>query len=88
MALLSVEATARGLFVHQMAGFDPDTVREVFNVPAGFEAIAAFAIGYPGDPNSLPQPLRARELAPRARKRIHDFVMTGQWGQPAPFTSN
>lgn len=88
MALLSVEATARGLFVHQMAGFDPDTVREVFNIPAGFEAIAAFAIGYPGDPNSLPQALRARELAPRGRKPIHDFVMTGQWGQPAPFVSN
>ena len=88
MALLSVEATARGLFVHQMAGFDPDTAREVFNIPAGFEAIAAFAIGYPGDPNSLPQGLRARELAPRARKPIHDFVMTGQWGQPAPFVSN
>src|SRR5215467_12852342 len=87
MALLSIEATARGLFVHQMAGFDPDTAREVFNIPAGFDAVAAFAIGYPGDPASLPQPLRDRELAPRARKPIREFVMTGQWGQPAPFVS-
>lgn len=87
MALLSIEATAHGLFVHQMAGFDPDTAREVFNIPGGFEAIAAFAIGYPGDPASLPQPMRDRELAPRSRKPIRDFVMTGQWAQPSPFLS-
>ena len=87
MALLCIEATARGLFVHQMAGFDPETAREVFNIPAGFEAMAAFAIGYPGDPASLPQPLRDRELAPRSRKPIREFVMTGQWAQPAPFVS-
>lgn len=85
MALLSIEATARGLFVHQMAGFDPDTARQVFNIPGGFEAIAAFAIGYAGDPAALPQPLRDRELAPRSRKPLRDFVMTGQWNQPAPF---
>jgi len=85
MALLLVEATGRGLFVHQMAGFDPETAREVFRIPAGWDAIAAFAIGYPGDPASLPQPLRDRELAPRIRKPTREFVMTGEWGQTAPF---
>ncbi|MGA2422154.1 MAG: nitroreductase family protein, partial [Candidatus Acidiferrum sp.] len=57
-ALLCVEATARGLFVHQMAGFDPDKAREVFGIPAGWEAIAAVAVGYPGDPNTLPPVLK------------------------------
>jgi len=85
MALLLVEATGRGLFVHQMAGFDPETAREVFGIPAGWDAIAAFAIGYPGDPASLPQPLRDRELAPRTRKPTREFVMTGEWGKAAPF---
>ena len=87
MALLSIEATARGLFVHQMAGFDPETCREVFSIPAGFEAIAAFAIGHPGDAASLPQPYRDRETVPRSRKPIRDFVMTGRWGDSAPFIS-
>lgn len=87
MALLCTEATARGLVVHQMAGFDPETAREVFEIPAGWDAIAAFAIGYIGDPNSLPQPLRERELAPRIRKPIRDFVMTGKWGRAAGFVS-
>jgi nitroreductase len=85
MALLSMEATSRGLFVHQMAGFDPEMVRKNFVVPAGWEAIAAFAIGYPGDPNSLPEPYRSRENAPRTRKPLAEFVMAGQWGQAAPF---
>ena len=86
-ALLSVEATARGLAVHQMAGFDPAKARTVFGIPAGWEAIAALAIGYPGEADSLPQPLKDRELAPRTRKPIAEFVMTGHWGHTAPFAT-
>src|SRR5713101_3636186 len=78
-ALLSVEATSRGLVVHQMAGYDPQKAREVFAIPPGWEVLAAIAIGYPGDVTSLPQPLRDRELAPRTRKPLREFVMTGQW---------
>jgi nitroreductase len=86
-ALLSVEATARGLFVHQMAGFDAEKARQVFGIPAGWDAIAAMAIGYPGDPASLAQPLQEREQAPRARKPLTEFVMTGHWGHTASFLS-
>jgi nitroreductase len=82
---LSIEATARGLFVHQMAGFDPETAREAYDIPQGWEAIAAMAIGYPGDASSLPEPLQSREKAPRSRKRIREFVMSGQWGHTAEF---
>ena len=88
MSQLTTEATSRGLLVHQMAGFDPDTARDVFEIPAGWEAIAAFAIGYPGDPASLPQPYRERETAPRVRKPIREFVMSGKWGHTADFISN
>lgn len=86
-ALMSMEATSRGLAVHQMAGFDPDKACQVFEIPAGWDAIAAIAIGYPGDPESLPQPLRDRELAPRVRKPLSKFVMTGSWGHTSPFVS-
>jgi nitroreductase len=86
-AWLSVEATARGLFVHQMAGFDPEKARHAFGIPVGWEAIAALAIGYPGDPGSLPDRLKERELAPRTRKPLSEFVMAGHWGQPASFVS-
>ncbi|HYL84821.1 MAG TPA: nitroreductase family protein [Candidatus Angelobacter sp.] len=86
-ALLSMEATAHGLSVHQMAGFDPEKARQAFGIPLGWEAIAAMAIGYPGNPETLPQPLKDRELAPRMRKPISEFVMTGSWGHTAPFAA-
>jgi len=86
-ALLSVEATARGLVVHQMAGFDPQKARQAFAIPEEWDSIAALAIGYPGDPDSLPPKLKDRELAPRTRKPIRDFVMTGTWGHTAPFAA-
>lgn len=85
VADLTTEATAQGLFVHQMAGFDPHKTIELFSIPTGWEPIAAFVIGYPGDPQALPEPLREREHAPRTRKPLAEFVMSGSWGKPAPF---
>jgi nitroreductase len=84
-AQLTFEANSRGLFIHQMAGFRVDKARQVFGIPQGWEPVAALAIGYPGDPNSLPQGLTERELAPRTRKPLSEFVMTGGWGHTAPF---
>jgi nitroreductase len=86
-ALLSVEATARGLAVHQMAGFDHAKAKKVFEIPEECEPIAAIAIGYPGDPNSLPEKLRDREVAPRTRKPLSEFVMSGRWGHTSPIVS-
>jgi nitroreductase len=85
VADLTTEATARGLLVHQMAGFDPHKAIELFSIPTGWEPIAAFVVGYPGDPQALPEPLREREHAPRTRKPLAEFVMSGSWGKPAPF---
>jgi nitroreductase len=85
--LLSVEATARGLAVHQMAGYDSAKAKTVFDIPADWEPIAAIAIGYPGHPDSLPQGLRDREVAPRTRKPLSEFVMSGRWGHTSPIVS-
>jgi nitroreductase len=85
MADLTTEAISRGLLVHQMAGFDPHKAIEHFRIPEGWEPIAAFVIGYPGDPQTLPEKLRERELAPRTRKPLSEFVMSGKWGEPAAF---
>jgi nitroreductase len=85
VANLSMEATSRGLFVHQMAGFDPHKAIELFEIPSGWEPAAAFVVGYPGDPESLPEPLRQRETAPRERKPLETFVMSGRWGKSADF---
>ncbi len=81
---LLLEATARGLFVHQMIGILPDRAREIYGIPEGFEAWTGLAIGYKGDPTSLPDRLRERDLAPRQRKPLREFVFSGKWGNPSP----
>ena len=81
---LLVEATARGLFVHQMVGIYPDKARDIFDIPEGFEAWTAIAIGYRGDPTTLPDVLKEREHMPRQRKPLSQFVFSGKWGSPSP----
>lgn len=74
------QAMAMGLFVHPMAGFFPDKVRELYGVPEGYEPVAAIAAGYPGDAAALSESLRQRELAPRVRKPVEEFVFRGRFG--------
>jgi nitroreductase len=81
---LLVEATARGLSVHQMIGILPDRAREVYQISEHFEAWTAMAIGYKADPAKLSDALKERDLTPRQRKPLNEFVFTGHWGQPSP----
>jgi len=87
MGNLLVQATALGLFVHQMAGFSVDKVRETFSVPEGFEPVAAIAIGYAAETDVLPEAFREQEVGPRRRKAITDFVFATKWGTPSPTVS-
>jgi nitroreductase len=85
-ANLLVEATSRGLSVHQMIGITPDHARELFGIPAQHEAWTALAIGYRASAEQLPDALRERDLAPRTRKPTSQFVFSGAWGQSSPLT--
>jgi nitroreductase len=84
VANLALQANALGLEIHQMAGILPEKARQIFAIPEGYEAVAGIAIGYPGDPASLPEPLRQREQGPRDRKPTSSFVFTGAWGKASP----
>jgi nitroreductase len=77
---LVLEATARGLAVHQMAGILPDKARELYSIPEGYEPLTAIAIGYAGDPANLPEALQVRDGARRPRKPLKEFVFGGKWG--------
>lgn len=79
---LVVEATARGLSVHQMVGILPDRARELYQIPDGSEAVTGIAIGYAGDPDTLPERLKPRDLSPRERKPLCEFVFGNSWGNP------
>lgn len=78
-AQLSLQATAEGLRVHQMAGFDVKKAKEVYGIPDGFEPVAMLAIGYEGDHAAIPEALQAREKSDRVRKPHEQFVFEGAW---------
>jgi len=79
-ATVTLEAMARGLFVHQMIGILPEKSRELYGIPEGVQPLTGLAIGYAADPNILPEVYRQRDLAPRQRKPLAAFVFGGQWG--------
>lgn len=86
-ANLSVEATARGLYVHQMIGIYSDRARELYHIPDDSAAWTGLAIGYKADPAMVPETLRERDITPRKRKPLNEFVFTGAWGSPSPVVS-
>jgi nitroreductase len=81
---LVIQATALGLFVHQMAGYDVEKARKDLKIPAGHDPVAMIAIGYPGDPDQLLEPYRTREVRPRERKPVSEFLFQGSWRNVAP----
>jgi nitroreductase len=80
-ALLSLQAAHVGLNVHQIAGFDPRTAVSNLSVPDLYEPVIVMAIGYPGDAETLPENLKAREMAPRERYVEQEFVMNKSFGE-------
>jgi nitroreductase len=84
VALLTLQATAFGLAIHQMGGFDRDRARLAMGIPDGYEPVVVLALGYPGDAGELSPEMRARETAPRTRRPLSDLVYGGRWGEPMP----
>jgi nitroreductase len=81
---LVLQATARGLAVHQMIGILPDRARAIYQIPDGVQPLTGLAIGYAGEPGTLPERLRGRDLAPRQRKSLAAFVFNDKWGTASP----
>ena len=71
LAQLAIQATAQGLGVHLMGGFDPDLARAALRVPAGIEPYTAAAIGWHGGPGV--------ELSPRTRLLLDEVAPRGGW---------
>jgi len=87
MGNVLVQATALGLFVHQMAGFSREKVREIYGVPEGFEPVAAIAIGYSLAADELPEAFREFDLGARRRKPVSSFVFEAHWGETSRLVS-
>jgi nitroreductase len=79
---LCLQASSMGLAAHQMGGFNSDKAREVFAIPAQYTPMAMLCVGYVGDPNQLPDDLKAREMAERKRKALGELFFDGAWEKP------
>lgn len=73
-AYMALQATELDLIMHQMAGFDDEKARQLFNISDDFEPAAMIAIGYPGDEGKLSDDLKARQKGPRIRRNAEDLI--------------
>jgi nitroreductase len=81
VAFLALQATAAGIAIRQVQGFDADEARRACHVPAPYEPALILAIGYAGDPDALPERQRAAERMPRQRRALTEFVFQDAWGR-------
>lgn len=71
-----------------MIGILSDRAREIFGISEGSEAWTGIAIGYKAEPAGLSDVLKERDLIPRHRKPLSQFVFSGKWGNPSPLVSD
>lgn len=81
MALASLRAVELGLFIHQMAGFDPQHVRNSFAISEEFEPITLFAMGEIGDLGEIPMEFWEREKDGSSRKDLESFLFWENWDE-------
>lgn len=81
VALLSVQAMASGLYVHQMGGFNSKLISELFEIPEDYKALTVVAVGYKGRASELHPNLEKMEVSVRERRKAADSVFSGKFGQ-------
>lgn len=76
-ANMALQAADLGLVIHQMAGIEQEKIASTYNLPEGFTAETAIAIGYPATDTDL----NDAESKARQRKPFSDFVFGDDWGK-------
>ncbi len=76
---LTMQANSMGLYIHQMAGFNTDKAKELFNIPDDYEPVTAIAVGYYGNKDDLPEEFIKSETAERNRKSLDEFTFESKW---------
>jgi len=71
-------ASMPDVVAHGMLGFDRARTRHLLQVPDDYEVECMIAVGRPGDPDLLPEALRAREVV-SGRKKITEFAQPGKF---------
>ncbi len=75
MAQLGIEAVARGLITHPMAGFDATGASEAFGLPAEMRPLVVVAVGELGDYAEAAPEIAERDQIPRERVPVDQIVL-------------
>jgi nitroreductase len=75
IAHLTFQATAEGLTVRQMGGFDAAALAAEFELAEALVPTTVVAIGLPGDPADLDEAVAGPDRAPRARIALDDLLI-------------
>ena len=71
------------IYVHQMAGFSVEKVKEYFNLDEDIEPVAMMAVGYLGEGDSLSPELMKKDEKRRPRKSVNEYVFRNKLTDPA-----
>jgi nitroreductase len=71
---LAIQATDVDLYCHQMGGFDKEKARDIFNIPPNYSPVTVIAVGYLGNPETLPDDMKDLEGKPRSRVDIERII--------------
>lgn len=77
VSLLTVQAHAMGLHVHQMGGFDRAKVSADLQLPEHIAPVVLLAVGQLASPEQLDPPFLERELSSRQRHPLSETVLFG-----------
>ena len=75
IAQLAIQATSRQIYLHQMGGFSVDAAKEAFGLNQNQEPYSVIAVGYLGDPYTLTETQREKELGARQRRPLDEMLL-------------
>jgi nitroreductase len=79
VANLTFQANQNDLYVCEVAGINPEKVREIYNIPFGYQPCTALVIGKLGNPEELSPEIRQKHEKIRKRKSIEEFTHYGKF---------
>jgi nitroreductase len=71
---LLLQALTLDVYVHQMAGYSVEKVKDYFKLTDDIEPVAMMAVGYLGDGSSLTPELLKRDEKRRPRRSVTEYV--------------
>lgn len=75
---MALQGHLKGYVVHGMQGFDYGRAKTELAIPDGYAVEAMVAVGYPGDPEQLPEATRKREF-PNDRRPLAQTICEGKF---------